>query len=151
MTQGDRSALFPSAYHNRRLSGRGGFTLIEVLVAFTVLALLTVAVQRGVMMAVGGSVRADERIGAEMVARTLMTAPIATGAEALNPRSGQMTGFHWRLHFEPVELPFSTRTTSEGKIPEWAPLRMIVEVDDQTGNHRLVTVETLRLVKTVAQ
>lgn len=134
-----------------KLCGQDGFTLVEVLVAFTVLALLTIAVQRGVMTAVVGTDRANGRIGAELVARTLMTAPLSSGPDADRPQSGQMNGYAWRLRFEPVELPFSTSMTSNGRPPEWVPLRMVINVANDRRGQGMVTTETVRLVKTTLE
>lgn len=140
------------ATHSRSmLSGRAGFTLVEVLVAFTILALVMVVVQRGVLTAVGGTQRADRRIEAELVARTLMTAPLADGLATGMASSGQLNGYDWTIRLEQINLPFATNVTTDGKAPEWMPQKMIIHVSDPRGGLAAVTTETIRLVKVAAR
>lgn len=127
-----------------RGSRRDGFTLIEVLVAFTVLAIVTLAIQRGVMAATSSTARADNRLGAEIVARTLLTAPLGAGRDAASPRSGTMDGFDWTLRFEPVQLPMAAIHITDGKPPAWMPLKMIITVSSKSRQE--LKIETIRLV-----
>ncbi|OQP86738.1 hypothetical protein BTR14_09885 [Rhizobium rhizosphaerae] len=130
---------------------RQGFTLIEVLVAFIILALATLVIQRGVMTSVASAQRADGRLRAEMVARSLMTAPLKDSAAALAPESGVMDGLSWTLHFETVALPFATATDAQGKPPGWVPVRMVVTVALPEGQSLSpageIRIETVRLIK----
>ena len=141
---------------NRINDGRSrqGFTLIEVLVAFIVLALATLVIQRGVLTSVSSAERAEGRLRAEMVARSLMTAPLPAGAAGLAPSSGIMEGLQWALRFEAVTLPLSTRVDAQGRAPGWLPVRMIVTVDlpERLGLFRrgVVRIETVRLVRASA-
>ena len=127
-------------------SSRDGFTLIEVLVSFTILALVMVLVQRGVVNAVGGTNRAGVRVEAEMVARTLMTAPLADAAFFGRTLSGQLNGFDWTIRLEQINLPFAINVTTDGKAPAFVPRRMIVVVSER-GRGSVVSTETVRLVK----
>ena len=88
-----------------RLRGRDGFTLVEVLAAFAILAMLTVFVQRGVVMAKMGLVRADARIAAERVAETLLAEPFGQDPSARGSRSGVADGLRWTVRVEPLDMP----------------------------------------------
>lgn len=127
-----------------RCTDRDGFTMIEVLVAFVVLAIGTLAVQRGIVASATGTAKAEERLGAELVARSLMTAPLGVGPSALQPRSGTMNGYRWTLHFSDVELPFAAVNARDGKPVRWVPFRMVVSVSQPHGID--LTIETIRLV-----
>lgn len=128
----------------RHCMGQDGFTMIEVLVAFTVLATMTIAVQRGIAASVNGTVRAGETLGAELVARTLMSAPLGTGPEAARTSSGTMNGYRWKIHFENVDLPVAAVNVRDGSRPKWTPMKMVIEVS--AGRSRPTTLESIRLV-----
>ena len=128
-----------------RCKDRDGFTMIEVLVAFVVLAIGTLAIQRAIVTSATGTARVEARLGAELVARTLMTAPLGAGDSVLQPRSGTMNGYRWTLRFSDVELPFAAVNARDGKRARWVPFRMLVSV---SGPHGVdLTIETLRLVE----
>lgn len=132
----------------RRSFRQDGFTLIEVLVAFLVLAFGTLVIQQAVMTSVNGTRRASDRLRADLVARSLMTAPIA-GDPGTVPQSGTLDGMPWTIRYEPLDLPFPTATDSQGKIPEWTPRRMIVTVPlpGRGAEKAAIRLETIRLVR----
>jgi prepilin-type N-terminal cleavage/methylation domain-containing protein len=128
----------------RRCTGRDGFTLIEVLVSFVVLAIGTLAVQQAIVLSATGTAKAEERLGAELVARSLISAPLGAGPAALQPRRGTMNGYRWQLRFSNVDLPFAALNIRDGKRPRWVPFRMVVSVSGPRGSD--LTIETIRLV-----
>ncbi len=143
---------------------RDGFTLIEVLVAFLVLAFGTLAIQQAVMASVDGTRRAEDRLRAERVARSLITAPIPPGpgnVAGSDPasQSGVMDGFAWSIRYEPLRLPFPTEADASGKAVDWVPRRMIVTVRLPprsrsafgSGQDPVVNLETIRLVRVSAR
>lgn len=139
----------------RRGRAQDGFTLIEVLVAFLVLAFGTLAIQQALMTAVNGTRRAEDRLRAELVVRSLMTAPI-TDDPGETIQNGMMDGFPWQVRYEALRLPFETAANIEGKPVDWIPRRMIVTVplpprsSWSLGSRRdaVVRIETIRLVRT---
>ena len=131
--------------------GRDGFTLVETLVTFTILAFATVAIQRAVTVSADGVSRAESRIDAEMVARTLMSGPLGSGPAATQRKTGRMNGMEWAIRFEPIDLPPANTMDTSGNQHNWLPLRMIIEVYRPSISTPDLVVETVRLVDTVAQ
>ena len=153
-----------------RLRGRDGFTLVEALAAFAILALLTVVVQRVFVSAKTSSVRADERIGAEWVARTLLTQPLGPERAPSGSQSGVLDGYRWTMTLEPLDLPGpaleaqtpragpsqsnpgappsrAASSNPEKAAPDparWRPHRVTIQVGEAPG--RRLEVETVRLV-----
>lgn len=117
-----------------------GFTLIEMLVAFVVLALSLGALLPLVAGAARQSTVLQDYARAVTLADSLLAA--AGEGEALRPgvESGRVDGLRWRRSVEP-ELP-------PGHPPDarWVPCRLSVEVRwgrEEAG--RTVSIATLRL------
>lgn len=135
---------------SHRSSSRSGFTLVEVLVSITILAVVAIAIQRAVVIAVNGTARADRNVAAEMVARTLLTGPLGTGNDATKPNSGQMNGFYWTTRFAPLSR-FLASTASDGSAPKWAPMQMTVTVARSPTGKPYIEVQTIRLIRIASQ
>lgn len=133
------------SFSHTRWSGNAGFTMIEVLVAFTVLATLTLAVQRGLAASVAATAKAELRLSAELIAQTLITAPLGSDASGLESRSGSIDGYSWQIRFETLELPVAASNVNDGKPPRWIPVRMVIGVAARNGAK--IEIETIRLVK----
>ena len=127
-------------------SRRAGFTLVEALVAFAILAVLTLVVQRAVGSALHGTAQAQDRVLSENVVRTLLTAPLGNGANGLQRQSGQLGGYGWTMDFDTTGMQATTRSVSDGKPVLWRPARVIISVTRKDG--RALVVETIRLIKT---
>ena len=125
---------------------QAGFTLLETLVAFTVLAIVTVAIQQGVSAAMRATGRAETRLQASMVARTLLTGPIGSDAAAGRSRTGKMDGFDWVIRYDPVALPFAEVTT-DGTLPQWRPTRMTVTVARPGSSAPDMVLQSIRLAR----
>lgn len=131
----------------RRYSGGEGFALIEVLVAFTVLALITVVIQRGIVSATAATARAEDRLEAAIVARSLMTISLGAGPDSLSPRTGTMNGHAWRIRFEKLHTHLPLAPAADAGHAQWQPLRMIVSVATEKTGRQALSVETIRLVR----
>lgn len=135
--------LPPSACHGGR---RDGFTLVEVLAAFVVLALLTVAIQRSVVSAAWSTARAGERVAAEAVAATLLDGPLSGTENA--PGAGRLDGFDWAMRVEPLPPErFGTGAGPDETAAGWVPVRVTVEVRKAGRRQIAATAETIRLVR----
>lgn len=127
-------------------SRNAGFTLIEALVALTVLATTTLVLQRTVMTSLHGATHVNDRVEAEIVARSLMSAPLVAGADATAPRIGEMNGLRWRIRFEELVLPLSLQPTDDEGPVRWHPVRMIVSVAVPDKMGQPFEIKTVRLV-----
>ena len=144
-----RAPLSPRSARSRpssRLGGRDGFTLIEALAAFAILAMLTLAVQRGLVSAKTALLRADQRIAAERVAASLLAQPIGRPAARGATRSGTTDGYRWTMRFEPLDLGVaSAAQPAAEKAAQWQPWRVIIQVAAPPG--RMLELETVRLAQ----
>lgn len=163
-----RSSLAPSVAPRRRFTDRGGFTLVEVLVAFAVMATLLSVLFRGVVVMRAGSIAFDQRTHQEFVARAVLDDALAKRDLANGSYSGLREGSRWTLVAKSVDLsaqlpPPDRRAETatagqnqqgvqeQGKQeqkkdekPTWVPQRLMVQVDTKG---RPLEVETIRLVK----
>ncbi|MFG1302086.1 prepilin-type N-terminal cleavage/methylation domain-containing protein [Xanthobacter sp. V3C-3] len=129
--------------HALRRRGRAGFTLIEVLVALAVAAIILAAVAR----LTGANVRAaralEERTGLLQTAAAVETG-IPPRAELRPGRTdGAIGELRWRMDVRPMEV---------AGVPEggkWAARDVLIRVRAPSG--ALVLLETVRLVPVVAQ
>jgi prepilin-type N-terminal cleavage/methylation domain-containing protein len=133
----------------RRLGGCDGFTLIETLVAFTILAMLSIVVQRSLVVTRTSLARADAKAIAERVVRTLLDAPLGERGSYAGVRSGLMDGCSWTMTTELIDLPPPPPKTKaaagDDTAVSWRPVRVIIRAVDKTG--ATLKVETVRLAK----
>lgn len=157
----------------RRGSGRDGFTLVETLVAFFVLATVMAVTVRGFVVARVGLERAQSTLAAEAVARSI----VETELDRLVSRPGELTGstdgVAWTVTAEPIDLPLpapppvaagrrpspaggardagdvdgaaAEEPADRGPAARWTPLRVTVRVAN--GRGRPLAVETVHLVR----
>ena len=145
-----------SAYPGRgdRLAGRDGFTLLEVLVAFSVMAVLLGVLFRGVVMIRASSNAFDDRTHIALIARAVLEDALAARTLPNGRSSGTREGRDWTLVAKPVDLsaqlpkpppdPLLAGTPGSQARPKWAPQRLVVSVE--TGG-RPLEIETIRLVR----
>lgn len=130
-----------------RAVASAGFTLIEALVAFVVLALLMIVLQRGAVGALDTALRARDRIEAGRVAQSLLASRAL--AEAGQPASGLANDRNWTVRFEPV--PLEAGQVGPNGASVFRPMRMIVSVAlSPRGGASLVAeqVQSVRLAGT---
>lgn len=147
------TATPPTRPRSPRCPPRAGFTLIEALVAFTVVALLAIAAQRAVVTARGGIERTAAFTAAEQVARDLLDLPPEPGWLRAGGVSGETLGRRWTVRAEVLGLPAPPRPqgagtgagerAEEGALAEWRPLRVFIRVDTGGG---VLALETVRLL-----
>ncbi len=92
-----------------RRAGREGFTLIEALVAFAIVAALSLVVQRGLVQSRVGWAAVEDRTGAERLARSLLEEPLTPVAVAAGGREGVTDGRRWRIGLQSLDLPLPSR------------------------------------------
>ena len=136
-----------------RARGADGFTLVETLVAFTVMAMLLSVLFRGVVTLRAGSTAFDDRTRETLVARAILEDALADRRLRGGTTSGRRDGLRWTVNAAAVDLsgqipatpaepPTPGQPPSNAK-PKWAPQRLVVRVETAG---RPVVVETIRLV-----
>jgi type II secretion system protein I len=95
-----------------RLHGQGGFTLIEVVVAFAIFTLAVGAIYESFAGAVRRSAQADVRDQELLVAQSLLsqlrTSPAPWKAEDSGSLEG---GWHWRTEVAPFDAAANERSS----------------------------------------
>ena len=136
----------------RRISGRrarsGGFTLIEILVAFTILVLFITTTFEVFSSGVRSATRSTEYAKAQTLVRSRLAALAASEPLMPGEESGQVALgtdaliLHWRTTLEAYPIPSGKEADPEAPAPV-APLRAVVEVTwggqgTSAGPHRVV-------------
>lgn len=144
-------------------AGTAGFTLIEALAAFAIVAVLSLVVQQGVVQARLGLNAVEDRLGAERVARSLLAEPVRSFDVGNSGRTGMLDGYRYAIRLSALAMPFPEAEPGErdgcppstvgcdptgqaGDLTQrarWQPLRQNIEVVTQRGAS--VIVETIRL------
>ena len=136
----------------RRSADCSGFTLIEVLVAFAVMATLMSVMYRSVVVMRAGANAFDDRTLEELIARSLFEEYIARRDLRNGNYAGERSGHDWTLSARPLDLsaqlpPPSARAIAKGGEDgrrRWIPQRLILRVT--TRGHPL-ELETIHLVR----
>jgi len=123
---------------DRSRAGERGFTLIEVLVAFAILAVGLGFLMHVIANVVGRTAEADLRVGALQVAQSLLDrvgvdVPLADG-----PSEGESADrYHWQLQIEPYG--------EEEDRQNWPVAAHRVTVTVAWGDHGGLMLSTLKL------
>lgn len=146
-----------------RRDARAGFTLIEVLVAFTVMATILVVAYRGVVTLRQGAEAFDDHAARELVARAVLDEALADRALTPGLHRGMRDGRRWTIVAKPIDLSAQLPPPAEkaqpkpgqapppgqpgakpAEKPEWAMQRLTVRVESRG---KPLEIETLRLVR----
>jgi general secretion pathway protein I len=131
-----------------RNDARAGFTLIEALVALTLLVAFAAALEpmmfqsRAILASGSGEIRA------ELLLRSLLQLPFDRLAPQLGVREGEDSGLRWRVKVEPAtgEM-FSSDANSvaarENEQITWVLFHVTAEV--YWGRGKVIKADTLRL------
>ncbi len=149
---GSRSRTEPAARPTRRRRGRAaaaGFTLVEVLIAFVILALALGALLPGFSGGLRGLGAADDYTTAALLAESVLAAVGREQTLEEGTSAGEFdNGFRWRLDVVALDAELDP----EGTLPV-RPYDVVLTVswDGRGDTERSITLETLRLGPPVAQ
>ncbi len=140
-----------------RLADRGGFTLIEVLVAFTIMATLLGVMYRGVVTLRQSAAAFDDHTDRELIARAVLDEALAQRTLRPGTHHGVRDGHRWTIVAKAIDLSAQLpRAADEGEQKpgdkpgepktkrDWATQRLLVRIE---ADGRPLEVETLRIVK----
>jgi prepilin-type N-terminal cleavage/methylation domain-containing protein len=136
-----------------RSDARAGFTLLEALVALTILLAFAAALGPLMFQARRIMVNADGRVAAQILLRALLDDPVNPANVAGLTRDGETEGLTWRMVAEPtaIEVPEARPAAppAAGAPAEppthWVAYRIVASVTWAPG--QLVRAETIRLGK----
>jgi general secretion pathway protein I len=128
----------------RRRAARG-FTLIEVLVALSVVAVALAALGSLIAVTVRGARAIPARLSLIETARAVMTGLPDRDALTVGNFSGELAGHRWRVDV----LPFLGNLTDPIQPNVWTPLTVIVRVQSPSG--QIVQLNTVRVQRRTEQ
>ena len=122
-----------------------GFTLIEVLVALSVVAVTLAAIGSLIAVTVRGARAVPARLSLIETARAIMTGLPDRDALTVGSFSGELAGHRWRVDV----LPFLGNIIDPQQPSAWTPLTVIVRVQSPTG--QIVQLNTVRVRRKTEQ
>jgi prepilin-type N-terminal cleavage/methylation domain-containing protein len=137
-----------------RRNSRGGFTLLEALVALALLLTFAATLNPLLYQARRIMESADRRVAANMVLRSVLAAPVDRASLGNLSREGDTGSLHWQITSQPMAalaLPVSPskpkHKSPDQKAPpqqaDWAPYLVTASVTWAPG--RTLSAETVRL------
>jgi type II secretory pathway pseudopilin PulG len=120
---------------------RGGFTLLEALVALALILAFSAALGPYLFQARQIMTNAERRVAAQVLLRTLLEAPFDRAQLVRASREGETGGLHWRIATEPVAID----TGPPRDPPSWQAVRVVATVSSGAG--QVISAETVRLAK----
>jgi prepilin-type N-terminal cleavage/methylation domain-containing protein len=137
----------------KRSDACAGFTLLEALVALTILLAFAAALGPLLFQARRIMANADGRVAAQILLRALLADPVDPASVAGRTREGESEGLAWRVVAEPaaIEIPEArpaarAQTTAPAEPPiHWVAYRVVASVSWAPGQR--VSAETIRLGK----
>ena len=126
---------------DERTDRQAGFTLLEALVALTLVLAFASAVGPHLSQARRIMANAEGRVAAQVLLRSLLDAPFDRSSLAHAPREGETSGLRWRIDTEPAA---AVRAQDQ---PNWSAFRVVASVTWAPG--QVIMAETIRLGKPV--
>jgi Prokaryotic N-terminal methylation motif len=136
---GTRAAF--SSSRRARIDKRSGFTLLEALVALTLLLAFVSVLGPYLFHARRILDHSEQRIAAQILLRTLLNAPFDRSHLVNADRAGELNGLHWHI----VARPWALEDVPSGTSMSWTAYRVTASVSWGVGQS--VTAETVRLAK----
>jgi prepilin-type N-terminal cleavage/methylation domain-containing protein len=133
-------AAFSSSPGNQ-VEKRSGFTLLEALVALAVLLAFVSVLVPFLFHARRIMDNSERRIAAQILLRTLLSAPFDRSHLANAVRTGELNGLHWRI----VAKPLAADDAPSNNSRSWTVYRIAASVSWGIGQS--VAAETARLAK----
>ena len=128
----------------RRTRGTEGFTLIEVLVALSVVAVTLSAIGSLIAVTIRGARSVSGHLALVETARSIMTGLPERGELGPGNFSGGAAGHRWRVDV----LPFYADFVDPQKT-DWIPQTVVVRVQSPSGP--ILQINTVRLRRVQAQ
>jgi general secretion pathway protein I len=128
----------------RRTRGTEGFTLIEVLVALSVVAVTLSAIGSLIAVTIRGARSVSGHLALVETARAIMTGLPERGELGPGNFSGEAAGHRWRVDV----LPFYADFVDPQKT-DWVPQTVVVRVQSPSGP--ILQINTVRLRRVQAQ
>ena len=128
----------------RRTRGTEGFTLIEVLVALSVVAVTLSAIGSLIAVTIRGARSVSGHLALVETARSIMTGLPDRGELGPGNFSGEAAGHRWRVDV----LPFCADFVDPQKT-DWIPQTVVVRVQSPSGP--ILQINTVRLRRVQAQ
>ncbi|MFK5600325.1 prepilin-type N-terminal cleavage/methylation domain-containing protein [Methylobacterium sp. HMF5984] len=134
-----------------RGAGRDGFTLIEALVAFAIVAGATVVVQRSLVQSRGATAQAADRVAPDWLIRSLLAEPLSDADMSMGGRSGVEGSRRFEVRLMPiidvnddqaVQAPNRASDRPEKQV-RWQPIRMSITVEISPA--KWLTIHTIKL------
>jgi general secretion pathway protein I len=123
-----------------RLGGSRGFTLIEALVALTILSMILAAIADLSNTTLRGVVHVERSLARVEVAEQILATLPARGDIGALSAMGRLDGHAWRLDAEPYRAAVPVAGA-----PRWVPAEVELSVRDRSGAP--LDVEMVRLVR----
>jgi prepilin-type N-terminal cleavage/methylation domain-containing protein len=125
--------------HSDQGGGQAGFTLLEALVALALLLIFASAVGPHLSQARRIVANAKGRVAAQVLLRSLLSAPFDRSSLGSASQEGETSGLHWRIDTEPEAAVRAQHQSN------WSPFRVVATVTWAPG--QVIMAETIRLGK----
>jgi general secretion pathway protein I len=125
--------------------GESGFTMIEVLVALALVAVMFAAIGSLVASAANGTRTLEQHLALVETARLVATSVPRRAELSLGELAGEVLGYRWRADVSPF---FGGGSAPVPDSP-WIPQAVLLRVQSPSG--AILAIETVRLQKRLAR